>query len=126
MIVEDNSLMRLSLALALVQDDVEIISAINGIDGLLLFHDYDGKFDAILTDNEMPKMAGLEFVEAIRKEGYSGRIVVMSGGMTPTRLKEFQEYSIDAFLAKPFVMGDIIVAMKTTGRTDKIDISLLS
>jgi CheY-like chemotaxis protein len=117
MIVEDNSLMRLTLAVALVEDNVEIVSASNGIDALKLFQDHDGKFDAILTDNAMPKMDGLEFVRSIRGTGFAGRIVVMSGDMTPEKLKEFKEHSITAFFPKPFEIGQVRAAMNLTHGT---------
>jgi two-component system cell cycle sensor histidine kinase/response regulator CckA len=112
MIVEDNSVMRLLLAAGLVADNLEIVPAINGVDALELFRQHDGKFDAILTDNEMPKMEGLEFVRSVRKAGFRGRIVVMSGNMKPSKLRAFQEHNISDFLQKPFEVRQLRNALR--------------
>jgi CheY-like chemotaxis protein len=101
MIVEDNSMLRLTIAVALAADGLEILSAANGIDGLMLYEDHAGKFDAIVTDNEMPKMDGLEFVRCVRDRGYRGRIVVMSGNMKLEQLRAYQDFQISGFFQKP-------------------------
>lgn len=102
MIVEADSMMRLVLATSLAAPSREIIPAIHGIDALGLFQDYDGKFDAIITDNEMPEMDGLKLVSSLREIGFRGRIIVMSGGMMPHKLAKYREVGIDGFLSKPF------------------------
>ena len=102
MIVEAESMMRLVLATSLVAPNREIIPAIHGIDALALFQDHEGEFDAIITDNEMPEMDGLNLVCSLREMGFKGRIIVMSGGMTPHKLAKYRELGIDGYLAKPF------------------------
>jgi CheY-like chemotaxis protein len=77
MIVEDNSMLRLTIAVALAADGLEILSAANGIDGRMLYEDHAGKFDAIVTDNEMPKMDGLEFVRCVRDKGEDCRDILL-------------------------------------------------
>jgi two-component system, cell cycle sensor histidine kinase and response regulator CckA len=102
MIVEADSMMRLVLATSLVAPHREIVPALHGINALMLFQDYDGKFDAIITDNEMPEMDGLKLVSSLREKGFKGQIIVMSGGMTPHKLAKYRELGIDGYLAKPF------------------------
>ena len=57
----------------------EVITASHGIDALMQYKAYAGDFSAIVTDNDMPQMNGLELVCFVRKIGFKGRIVVMSG-----------------------------------------------
>jgi CheY-like chemotaxis protein len=102
LLVEDQSDLRFILALALAALDREIIPAIHGADALRLFKDYDGKFDAVITDYEMPTMDGLGLVQSLREIKFQGKIIVMSGNMPPEKLKIFQQYDIDGFLRKPF------------------------
>ena len=102
MIVEADSMMRLVLATTLGAPNREIVPAVHGIDALDLYQDYDGKFDAIITDNEMSEMYGLELVKFLRETGFQGRIIVMSGGMAPQKLAKYRALGIDGFLAKPF------------------------
>ena len=108
MIVEADSMMRLVLGTTLVAPDREIVPAVHGNDALMLFQDYDGKFDAIITDNEMPEMDGLKLVSSLRETGFTGRIIVMSGGMTPQKLAKYREVGIDGYLPKPFGVALLI------------------
>jgi CheY-like chemotaxis protein len=102
MIVEDNPMLRLTLAVALSDDGLEIVSAAHGIEALRLYQDHVGRFDAIVTDNEMPNMDGLELVRSVREMGFRGRIVVMSGNMKMEQLRAYQEFEISGFFQKPF------------------------
>lgn len=57
-------------------------------------HDYD----LLVVDVSLPDGSGLDFVESVRKEGYTGQIVVMTGH---TALN-YTNLSIDHILLKPF------------------------
>jgi CheY-like chemotaxis protein len=89
----------------------EVVTACNGAEALLQFKAHSGKFDAILTDNEMPQMNGLEFVRSIFHEGFKGRIVVMSGNFKPEELQAYQSYPISSFVHKPLDLISIIAAL---------------
>jgi two-component system cell cycle sensor histidine kinase/response regulator CckA len=122
MIVEEDSTLRLLLAIALATKNLEIVSAVDGIDALERYEEYGGKFDAILTDNEMPRMEGLEFVRSIREAGFCGRIVVMSGNMKRSKVVAFQEFDICAFFQKPFDVKLVAQALRPaseSGTTNK-------
>src|SRR5213593_2341609 len=41
------------------------------------------KFDVVITDHRMPETGGLELVRALRKRKYKGKIVVLSGHLSP-------------------------------------------
>jgi CheY-like chemotaxis protein len=61
----------------LVQDGHEVIGADNGDDALnKVAHD---RFDVILMDLGLPRRNGLEVVRAMRGEGISSKIVLMTG-----------------------------------------------
>jgi len=66
-----------------------------------------GEFDVILTDNQMPKMGGLEAVRRIReREAATGRsrtpVVALSASAMIGDRERFLSAGMDAFLAKPF------------------------
>ena len=79
--------------------------ACNGFEALTQFQTHLGEFSAILTDNEMPHMNGLEFIRSVREIGYKGRIVVMSGNFKPKDLMAYQTHAISGFFHKPFDIG---------------------
>jgi CheY-like chemotaxis protein len=80
----------------------EVVMASDGLEALQLYHAEKGRFAAILTDNEMPRMNGKELVRALRKGGYGGRIVVMSGNLKEADLDAYRPFNISGFFSKPF------------------------
>jgi chemotaxis family two-component system sensor histidine kinase/response regulator PixL len=108
--VDDNAPFQTALKLGLGVYGFEVIAASHGIDALMQYKAYSGDFGAIVTDNDMPQRGGLEFVRAVRKMGYIGRIVVMSGNLTPESLRAYLEHSISGFFHKPFEIS-LLAAM---------------
>jgi CheY-like chemotaxis protein len=100
--VEDNPMFQRILTIALGTYGFEVITASNGIDALKQYNANKGQFGAIISDNEMPQMGGLEFISSVRKMGYKGRIVVMSGNLKLENLRAYQDCEISGFFTKPF------------------------
>ncbi len=109
--VDDSPGLLTTLQLGLGHYGFEVTTACNGADALMQFKSHSGKFDAILTDNEMPQMNGLEFVRSVLKEGFEGRIIVMSGNLKPEDLRAYQAYSISGFVHKPFDISSLIATI---------------
>jgi two-component system sensor histidine kinase RpfC len=68
-------------------------------------------FDVALIDRNMPRLSGLETVQAIRlTQGARERlpIVVLSADVTPEARRECLEAGADAFLAKPVEAGRLL------------------
>jgi len=103
--VEDNVSLQFTLKMGLERYGVEVVMTSNGIEGLTQFKTHSGDFSAILTDNEMPHMNGLEFIHSVREIGYKGRIIVMSGNFKPKDLRAYQAHAISGFFHKPFDIG---------------------
>jgi len=77
-------------------------------------------YDLIITDNNMPKMKGLEMIEKLRAASMT-LPVIMATGLPPTH--EFVRrpwLKPDITLAKPFTNDDLLAAVKkllgATGR----------
>ena len=68
--------------------------------------------DAIIIDSNMPRMGGPEAIVEMRKIGFKGPIVGVSGGDGAT-LKEFLTAGADAVLQKPAKTADMIGLLKT-------------
>ena len=90
------------LVLGLEAYNFEVVSAIHGDDALAKFHSSSGKFDAVLTDHDMPGMNGLQFVRSLRALGFGGRVVVMSGRLTVSDCRVYHDFAVSGFFQKPF------------------------
>jgi CheY-like chemotaxis protein len=68
-------------------------------------------YDLLVTDNEMPRLAGMELVERIRKAGMSLPIIMASGALPEKGLRDHEHLQIAAAFTKPFDFWDFLHAV---------------
>jgi two-component system cell cycle sensor histidine kinase/response regulator CckA len=103
--VDDNPPLLQMLALSFRTFGFEMITASNGVDALMQFQAHAGNFAAVLTDDDMPTMNGAALVKHLRALDYRGQILVMSGRLTVSDGRAYQDYAVPGFLHKPFDIG---------------------
>ncbi len=115
-IVEDDINMRKSLEISLGEfDKYEILSFKNAIDALKKI---DSTFDLIITDINMPRMNGLEFIKEIH---FKCAIIIMTGNATLGNAIESIRYeNVKDFLTKPFEVDALIKAIERVEKVKEI------
>ncbi|OGQ13539.1 MAG: hypothetical protein A2138_15980 [Deltaproteobacteria bacterium RBG_16_71_12] len=114
---------KLPVRVLVIEDDDTLAMLLTRVlqrDGCLITHSRDGEAGleaftreqphVVLSDGLLPKLTGFEVCKAIReKAGDTVGIIMMSAGFKAVSLrsKEAQEARADAFLSKPFVLGDL-------------------
>lgn len=68
-------------------------------------------FDIIITDNNMPRLSGLELVRRLRADNFRGKIVVLSAFLTDENRRAYAELNVDRLLAKPFDVRELRAAI---------------
>lgn len=117
LLVEDNEL-NLEIARTILEmQKCRVESALNGQEGVKRFcESSDGYYDLILMDIRMPVMDGLEAAKLIRASGRPDArtvpIVAMSANAFEEDVKKSLESGMNAHLAKPFQMEDLIRTMR--------------
>ena len=80
LIIDDSALMRRVLSDIINLDEryraTEV--AVNGLEGLELLQSRGKDFDAVLLDINMPKMNGIELLEALKQRGIKSTIIIVS------------------------------------------------
>ena len=115
LLVEDNEI-NLEIAAALLQDVSAVITtAQNGQDAVSRFlGSPEGFYDLILMDIQMPVMDGLSAARAIRSlprwDAKSVIIIAMTANSFREDVQSCLDSGMNAHVAKPFVMNDIISA----------------
>ncbi len=112
LVVDDDQPIRDFLAMALSAEGYEAVVAPNGAVALDLVRETPPHL--ILLDLMMPVMDGWAFLEACRVEApcRDVPVVVMSAAY---KAPEIQELRAEAFLAKPFDLGDVLGVVERFG-----------
>lgn len=65
-------------------------------------------YDLLVTDNEMPRLAGIELIERIRDAGMSLPVIVASGTFPVEQAPNDPQLQIAAVLPKPFDTSELL------------------
>ena len=118
-IVEDDINMRKSLEIAMSDyKEFEVITFKNAVDALKKL---DDTFNLIITDINMPKMDGIEFVKELNGKY---EIIIMTGNATLTRAIESIQLGVKDFLLKPFDVDTLVAAIKREDKIQKVQKSV--
>lgn len=72
----------------------------------------EGPYDLILMDLEMPQMNGTEAVMVLRRGGYTGPIVALTGHATREHQEQALRCGFDDFLTKPVVLPSLLKVVR--------------
>jgi ATP-dependent Lon protease len=97
--VDDEPIIGESIACALEGPHRKIVVARDGQEALALAAKQ--KFDVVITDHRMPRAGGLELVRKLRARKYKGKIVVLSGHLSPNNIGIYEELDVDEVMGKP-------------------------
>ena len=98
--VDDEPVIGESIAFVLEAPHRKIVIAKDGQDAIALAA--KEKFDIVITDHRMPRSGGLELVRKLRQSEYPGKIVVLSGYLSPDNIGTYEELAVDEVVGKPF------------------------
>ena len=100
LIIDDEEELRLVLA-ALLEDSVaEIVEAANGAEGIERLK--SGQFDAVLSDEKMPKKTGLEVLEWMRAQGIKTPFIIHTGYGNQETYDKAKALGVYALIEKPW------------------------
>ncbi len=100
LICDDSSMARKLLLRALPADwNVSVTHARNGVEGLAAIR--AGLAEVTLLDLTMPEMDGYQVLEAVRAEGLSTQVIVVSGDVQDEAMRRVRELGAIAFIKKP-------------------------
>lgn len=103
--VDDEPVIGESIAYNLDAPHRKISVAMNGREALTMAARQ--KFDVVITDHRMPETGGLELARALRNRKYKGKIVVLSGHLSPENIGVYEELEIDEVISKPCIMEEL-------------------
>lgn len=111
-VVEDSALtMRVLMRMIHGLGIHTIYTAANGKEGLDIVREKGDAIDFVLTDVDMPVMNGVDMAAAMRKEGYTGVIIGMSGHALEEDYQNMLGSGMDTALSKPVRKADLVQSL---------------
>ncbi|MEX6508984.1 cell cycle histidine kinase CckA [Jiella sp. M17.18] len=113
LLVEDEDHVRAGNVRALKMRGYEVHEAASGQEALEILDEVDGKIDLVVSDVVMPEMDGPTLLKEMRKTRPDLKFIFVSGYAEDAFAKNLPEGEKFGFLAKPFSLRDLAVAVKT-------------
>jgi signal transduction histidine kinase/DNA-binding response OmpR family regulator len=114
LLADDTPVNRQITGLLLEKQGHDVVAVENGVEALSRFEKQ--RFDAVILDEEMPEMGGLEAVREIRnREAATGRhipAILVTGNGTDAARQRSREAGVDAHIAKPFQDEELFQAVE--------------
>ena len=111
--VDDEASVTLSLKFVFPGPRYEVLCVASGDAALANLEANSSPYDVIIVDQKMPNLTGVQLVEAIRKRGIPGVIIVLSAHLSPEMRAAYEQLNVHAILPKPF---DVEELRSTVGR----------
>jgi two-component system response regulator AtoC len=118
LIIDDDAGLRKSLALILTDAGYEVVQAEDGEVGLATA--WEQEPDIILCDVRMPKLDGLQFLEAYRGDGGDALILVMTAyGGLDLAMEAMKRGAYD-YIPKPFGSDDVLLIVRKAEEREQL------
>jgi len=112
LVIDDDALMRDSLAQTLAGAGYEVVTAPSGRHGLDEIG--RGSFDLVLTDLKMPNMNGIEMLRELRRRGDETPVILLTAYATIDTAVSAMKGGAADYLTKPFQRDTVLVAVERT------------
>ena len=105
LLVEDEKYSCYSMGLYLKVSGYEVVSANNGLEAFEMVSESVAQakpFDLIVTDINMPKMSGMEFLDKLKSAKISCPVLAITGYGNKAMIIKLMRKGCDDYLDKPF------------------------
>jgi DNA-binding response OmpR family regulator len=106
LVVDDDMVIRLLSLTVLAHSGYRVDTAEDGETAWEALHAEN--YDLLITDNNMPKVSGVELVKRLRLEDAALPVIMVSGAMPTDELDRNPWLHLAATLLKPFTPGELL------------------
>ncbi len=107
LLVDDEDHVALTTGLLLEELGYEVVTRSDGEAGLQAFVQNPWDYAAVITDQTMPGMSGLELARKIREQSGTVAILLISGYSSEVDADSLEGHDLDGFLKKPFTFDQM-------------------
>lgn len=113
LLVDDHQMAREVLKLFLETQGYLVEEAKNGAEGFARI-EQGHSFDLVISDNQMPVMTGMEFIQRLAQRSYlsTHHLILYSGNLTPELEQQARDFGVSAVLSKPYNFSKLLVFVR--------------
>ncbi len=110
--VDDSASMRQVVGMAIGGAGYEVVTAVDGKDGCAKLD--QGRYDAIITDLNMPNMNGLEFIKAVKQHASNkfSPVIMLTTESSAALKQQGQAAGAKVWVIKPFKPDQLLAVLK--------------
>lgn len=102
LVADDETSVTFSIHFALKNSGHQVEMASDGEQALAKVIASPHPFDLLITDNNMPRLAGIELVARLRSHNFQGKIIVLSAHLSGENRDAYTALGVDMMISKPF------------------------
>ncbi len=110
LVIDDEPLMRISIADALKDEGYQIFDTDSGREGLRLVQ--NDKFDIVITDLMLPEVDGMRILKACKQFSPQTQVILITAYGSVASATEAMKQGAYDYLTKPFSMEDLILMIR--------------
>jgi two-component system, cell cycle sensor histidine kinase and response regulator CckA len=118
LIVDDEPLIQQVTQVALETHNYRTLLANNGMEAIELYKKHQSEIIVVLMDSMMPSMDGLTAYHILKKLNPQVRVIATSGLTSNSLFTEGPSIGVKAFLAKPYMIEELIDTLQEVLNTD--------
>lgn len=102
LVVDDEDLVRNVAQLMIERLGYGVVAAADGEEAVAVFRERAPEFTAVMLDMTMPRMSGVQTLEALREIRPGIPVILVSGYGEQDAVARFEGHRLSGFLQKPF------------------------
>ena len=125
LVIDDETSMIETLSMLLKREGFDVLSALSGAEGIERFA--ETKPDLVLTDVRMPKVSGVDVLEAIREKDPTMPVVLMTAQASLQSAIQAVNLGATHYVQKPFSNDELVAILRRSldiGRVERENVRL--
>lgn len=118
LVVEDEDVLVELLRGMLESHGFEVITAMDGVEGVRLYGERKSDIDVVLTDMGLPALGGWEVLEEVLKINPSAKVICASGFLDNSIREEMIAAGAVDFIQKPYSYENLITLLRSLVNQD--------
>jgi CheY-like chemotaxis protein len=107
--VDDQEDMRIVVRSVLEENGFQVECASDGQEALEKIGSHH--YPLIITDNQMPRLSGVNFVQKLREQRYPAKIIALSGNIPYKNGDALRRLQVDRIIHKPCNIAELLRAV---------------